>query len=68
MNMGTADRAIRNLIAVAIGVPYFMDVISGTAAIVLGIIAVVFLLTSLVGSCPAYFPLKISTTKKTGDA
>jgi len=67
-NMGTADRAIRTLIAVAIGVLYFMNVISGTVAIVLGIIAVVFLLTSLVGSCPAYIPFKLSTRKGTGDA
>jgi len=47
---------------------YFTNVISGTVAIVLGIIAVVFLITSLVGSCPAYSPFKISTRKGTGDA
>ena len=66
-NMGTADRAIRILIAVAIGVLYFMNVISGTVAIVLGIIAVVFLLTSFIGSCPAYIPFGLSTRKGGGD-
>jgi hypothetical protein len=67
-NMGTADRAIRILIAVAIGVLYFMNVISGTLAIVLGIVAVVFLLTSFVSFCPAYLPFKISTRKAGGDS
>jgi hypothetical protein len=60
-NMGTADRAIRSLIAVAIAVLYFLHVISGTLAIVLGVIAVVFLLTSFVSVCPAYLPFGIST-------
>ena len=67
-NMGTADRGLRVLAAVAIGVLYFMNVISGTVAIVLGIIAAVFLLTSFIGSCPAYIPFKLSTRKGTADS
>jgi hypothetical protein len=39
-------------------------VISGTWAIVLGILAIIFLLTSLIGVCPLYMPFKISTKKK----
>jgi len=62
-NMGTVDRAVRTLIAVAIGVLYFTGRISGTLAIVLGALAVVFLLTSLVGWCPLYNPLRLSTRK-----
>jgi len=64
-NMGAADRLIRILIAVVIAFLYFTDRIGGVLAIILGVIAVVFLLTSLVGSCPGYFPLGISTRKKT---
>ena len=60
-NMGTADRAIRTLIAVAIAVLYFTHVISGTVAILLGIVAVAFLVTSFIGWCPAYVPLGLST-------
>jgi len=63
-NMGTVDRLIRTLLAIVVLVLYLTNQISGVAAIILGIIAVVFLLTSLVGFCPAYFPFKISTTKK----
>lgn len=63
-NMGTIDRAVRFLVAALIAVLYFTDQISGVAAIILGIFAVVFLITSFMSSCPLYFPLKISTIKK----
>lgn len=62
-NMGTVDRVIRTLIAVVIAVLYFTGQISGTWAIILGIVALVFLLTSLVGGCPAYLPFGLSTRK-----
>lgn len=64
-NMGTFDRIFRTLIAVLIGVLYFMEVISGTVAIVLGILAIVFLLTSLISTCPLYMPFGLSTRKET---
>ena len=63
-NMGKADRTIRILIAIAIGVLYYAGMISGTTAIVLGIIAAILVLTSLVGFCPAYYPFKISSRRK----
>ncbi len=63
-NMGTTDRIIRIAVAILIGALYFAGKISGTLAIVLGIVAVVFLLTSLVGTCPLYMPFGISTRKQ----
>ena len=63
-NMGTADRAIRTVLAVLIAVLYFTGTISGTLAVVLGIVAIAFLATSLIGWCPLYVPFKISTKKK----
>ncbi|WP_172916676.1 YgaP family membrane protein [Capnocytophaga canis] len=62
-NMGTTDRIIRLLIAVAIGILYFTNVVSGTLAIVLGILAGVFVLTSFIGFCPLYLPLGINTCR-----
>ena len=67
-NMGTIDRAIRTIIAITIGVLYFTGQISGLAAIILGVLAVIFLLTSLVGSCPLYLPFGLSTQQKGGAA
>lgn len=63
-NMGVADRVIRTVVAIVIGVLYFTDRIGGWLAIILGVVAVVLLITSLVGWCPAYNPLKISTRKE----
>ena len=63
-NMGTADRVIRTLIAIGIGVLYFTGRIGGTLAIILGVVAIAFLVTSLAARCPAYVPLGMSTHKK----
>jgi DUF2892 family protein len=60
-NMGTADRVIRILAAIGIAMLYFTGAISGVLAIVLGVVGVVLLATSLIGFCPAYVPLGIST-------
>lgn len=63
-NMGLADRIVRFSFAVVIAVLYFTGQISGTAAIILGIFAVVFIVTSFLAFCPAYLPFKLSTVKK----
>lgn len=62
-NMGFIDRAIRALFAVLIVVLYISGMITGTAAVILGIFAVVFIATSAAGFCPLYLPLKINTDK-----
>lgn len=62
-NMGTADKTIRILAAILIVILYFTGQISGTLALILGIAAVLMLLTSLVSFCPLYGLLKCSTRK-----
>jgi hypothetical protein len=63
-NVGTVDRIIRFIFAVAVAALYITGVISGTLAIILGILAAVLLVTSIVGFCPLYVPFKISTVKE----
>ena len=63
-NMGSMDRTIRILAAVAIAALYFANVITGTLGVVLLIIAAVFLITGFVSFCPLYAPFKFSTRKK----
>jgi hypothetical protein len=63
-NMGNADKVIRLSIAVVIAILYFTNVINGTLAIVLGILAIVFAITSFINFCPLYLPFGISTKKK----
>ena len=63
-NMGTVDRVVRAIFAVVVAILYFSGSISGTAAVILGVLAVIMLLTSISGICPLYGPLGISTMKK----
>ena len=62
-NMGSVDRITRVLIALIIATLYFMEIISGTVAIVLGVLAIVFIVTSLISTCPLYMPFGLSTCK-----
>lgn len=63
-NMGTVDKVVRILVAIVIAGLYFANLISGTAAIILLILAGVFILTSFISFCPLYYPFGISTRKK----
>lgn len=62
-NVGNIDRIVRILAAVAIIVLWYMQLISGTLAIVLLVAAGIFILTSLVNFCPLYSVIGISTKK-----
>jgi hypothetical protein len=65
-NMGSADRIIRTIIAAIVLALYFTNVITGTLALVLIVLAGVFLLTSFVSFCPLYalFGLNSCPVKK----
>jgi hypothetical protein len=62
-NVGTIDKVVRMLVAVVISGLYFSNIISGTVAIVLLILAGVFILTSFMSFCPLYLPFGLSTRK-----
>jgi hypothetical protein len=64
MNMGYADRIIRVIIAVFLAGLYFSGSVIGTFGLVLVVFSVILVATSLVGSCPLYFPFGISTLRK----
>jgi hypothetical protein len=63
-NMGMVDKIIRILAAVVIAVLYFTHVINGTLAVILLILAGIFIFTSFIGFCPLYLPFGIRTNKK----
>jgi len=63
-NIGILDRIIRVALVALVAVLYFTGHLSPVAAIILGILALVFLVTSIVGVCPLYLPLGISTRRK----
>jgi hypothetical protein len=60
-NMGALDRFFRTLAAAAVGILYATGVIGGTTALVLGVVAAAFVITSSVGTCPLYTPFGLST-------
>jgi hypothetical protein len=66
-NMGMADRIIRVIVAVVLVALYYNGTISGTLGIVLIVLAIVFVLTSLVSFCPLYLPFGLSTRGKTAE-
>lgn len=63
-NMGTADRIVRLLLAAIFAGLYFSNAVTGTAGIVLVVLAVVFALTSIIRFCPLYILAGINTCKK----
>jgi hypothetical protein len=63
-NMGTADKVVRILVAIVIAGLYYANIISGTLAIILLVLAGIFILTSFMSFCPLYLPFGISTRKR----
>ena len=63
-NMGNVDRIVRVGLAVLVAVLYVTGFIGGWTAIILGVLAVIFILTSLISFCPLYLPFGLSTRGK----
>jgi len=60
-NLHIIERIIRIIIGVVIAIFYFNGLITGLAATILGLIAIVAIVTGLIGYCPIYHLLGIST-------
>lgn len=59
--MGNADRIVRLLLSAVLAVLYFTNTLTGTLGIVAIVIAGIFVLTSVVGSCPLYALIGFNT-------
>lgn len=62
-NMGKADRTLRIVLAAIFAVLYLGEFVTGTAGLVLMVLALVFLATAAIGTCPLYLPLGLKTCK-----
>jgi hypothetical protein len=60
-NMGNVDRIIRVIMAGIVGILIFTGTISGTFAIITGILATVFVITSFISFCPLYALVGLNT-------
>lgn len=63
-NTGTTDRVIRLVMAAVIALLYVTDVLSGTWALILGLFALILLLSAWMRGCPLYIPFGMNTFKK----
>lgn len=63
-NMGSTDRIVRVVLAIVFAGLNLLGIVSGTLGIILWVLAVVFVLTSVVSFCPLYLPFKLSTRGK----
>ncbi|MCE2612866.1 DUF2892 domain-containing protein [Flavobacteriaceae bacterium D16] len=63
-NMGKLDKVLRFLLAVAVALLVYYDVLQEPLAYVLIAVAVVFFLTSLTGFCPLYGLLGLNSAKR----
>lgn len=61
VNMGSADRMVRLMVAVVLTVLYLSKIVTGTLGAVALVVAGIFLLTSLVRFCPLYTLLGMNT-------
>lgn len=63
-NMHLIDRIVRIVISIAIALLYVSGYFTGTLAIITLVVAVVFTVTGLIGFCPLYALVGLSTKKK----
>ena len=60
-NVGTIDRTIRGIAGIAAIIAYAMGMLTGTLGIVALVVGVVLIGTAVLGWCPPYALLGIST-------
>jgi hypothetical protein len=63
-NMGSTDKIIRVILAALIAVLYLTGVLKGALGLILLIVAIIFVVTSLIGFCPLYTLFGFNTGKK----
>lgn len=63
-NMGSADKAIRIVLAIVFAGLYITKLVEGTVGIALLVLGGVFLLTSILSFCPLYTILGMNTCEK----
>lgn len=62
--IGSLDKTIRLSLVALVVILYFTNVIEGTTAIILGLVALVLAVTSFINFCPIWAALGINTLKK----
>ena len=61
-NVGMADRVVRIVVGLGLGLLIYMKTVEGTAAIVTGVVAAYLLLSGLFGMCVVYKMIGVDTS------
>lgn len=61
--MGSTDKVVRVLVAIAVALLVYFQVVTGTLAYIFIAIAAIFVLTSVVSFCPLYSLFNLNTCK-----
>lgn len=62
-NMGSYDKLIRLLVAIALIILYYKGILAGVLGVAALLIALVFTITSLLSFCPLYTLFGVNTCK-----
>ena len=62
-NMGSMDRVVWLVIAAMFVALYITNFVTGTFGIILLVVAIVFMLTSVISFCPLYTLIGVNTCK-----
>jgi len=64
-NVGTIDKVIRIVFAMAVIALFLTNVITGVLGIVLLAVSAILVITSMVGVCPLYIVMGLNSAEKT---
>jgi hypothetical protein len=64
-NVGTIDKVVRIVFAIAVIALFLTNIISGVLGIMLLAVSAILVITSILGVCPLYIILGLNTTDKT---
>jgi hypothetical protein len=64
-NIGTIDKVIRIVFAIAVITLFLTNIISGVLGVVLIAVSAILVITSMLGVCPLYMILGLNTAEKT---
>ncbi len=67
-NMGKMDRTLRLIVALVIGILYYLGKITGPMGSTLLLLAIVFAITAVIRFCPLYVPFNMDTREEKSDS
>ncbi|SHJ02663.1 YgaP family membrane protein [Algibacter luteus] len=62
-NIGNLDKGLRVIIAITVALLYYFNVITGTLAYILMVVAIILLITSFINFCSIYSILGVNSVK-----